>query len=46
MQKLTNKELIMVEGGFAICGLLGIVGGLAFLVGIIDGFVRPLKCNK
>lgn len=25
-------------------GLL-IVGGIVFLIGVIDGFFRPLKCN-
>ena len=25
--------------------LLGIVAGITVLIGVIDGFVRPLKCN-
>lgn len=46
MKKLTNKELLSVEGGFGLWGIIGIVGGITFLIGVIDGFVRPLKCNK
>ncbi|MDD3048434.1 MAG: hypothetical protein PHQ89_00385 [Bacilli bacterium] len=46
MEKLTKKELLAVEGGFAVWGLLGIFGGISFIIGIIDGYIRPKKCNK
>lgn len=32
-------------GGISIWGGIGIVSGIIFLIGVIDGFVRPLKCN-
>lgn len=43
---LTNKELNLVDGG-AIKWTVGLVIGsfLTLLIGIIDGYIRPLKCN-
>ena len=34
--------------GFSVIsiGVWGLIGaGVVFLIGVIDGFVRPLKCN-
>lgn len=42
--ELSKKELNNISGG----GITGyfIFGGIfAFLIGFIDGFTRPLKCN-
>ena len=47
MNEITKEELQNINGG-AIGFATGmfIVGGIIFLIGVIDGFVRPLKCNK
>ena len=44
MHKLTNDELKQINGGGVGLGLL-IAAGVIFLVGVIDGYVRPLGCN-
>ncbi len=43
---LTNKEMNLVTGG-AFKLTFGIVLGsiITLLVGIVDGYLRPLKCN-
>ena len=44
MDKISNNELKQINGGGFGLGLL--IGGLAtFLIGVIDGYVRPLKCR-
>lgn len=46
MIKLTNEELKNINGGGINIGLIaGIAAGITFIVGIIDGIIRPLKCN-
>lgn len=46
MNKLDKKELLEIEGGaFNPAIALGISAGIVFLIGVIDGFVRPMKCN-
>ena len=42
---LDKKELMKVHGGGFGLGLL-ISAGVVFLIGVVDGYVRPLKCNK
>lgn len=44
MKELTKKELLEVNGGGLGFGLL-IGAGIVFLIGVIDGIVRPLKCR-
>ena len=44
MKELNEKELRKINGGGFGLGLL-IGAGITLLAGIIDGFVRPLKCN-
>ena len=45
MQKLKNEELLDVTGGGYGLGLL--IGGLVVVIsGIVDGYLRPLKCHK
>lgn len=42
---LSNEYLMNVSGGGV--GKWIIIGGVVtFLVGVVDGFLRPLKCNK
>ena len=44
MDKISNNEVKQINGGGFGLGLL--IGGLAtFLIGVIDGYVRPLKCR-
>ena len=46
MKNLNDKELMVVDGGgFHIGVVAGIVAGISFLVGLVDGIVRPLKCR-
>ncbi|MDD2489873.1 MAG: class IIb bacteriocin, lactobin A/cerein 7B family [Bacilli bacterium] len=45
MQELTKKELQAVNGGISVWGVIGLISGITFFIGLIDGFVRPLKCN-
>lgn len=46
MKNLTNEELKNVNGGGINIGVIaGIAAGITFLIGIIDGIIRPLKCN-
>lgn len=44
--KLNDEELQLVRGGawYHIAG--AIAGALTFCIGIIDGFFRPLACNR
>ncbi len=47
MCNLTNKELKEIKGGaINAVGILGIAALVTFAIGVIDGFVRPLKCNN
>lgn len=45
--ELSEYELSNVIGGKAGIGLYAALGGLiTLIVGIIDGYLRPNKCNK
>lgn len=45
--RLTDLELKQVNGGAFKFGLVTIIGaGISFLIGLIDGYMRPLSCNK
>lgn len=46
---LENKELVNIVGGASSKKIgIGIIFAAlgSFIVGIIDGFLRPLACNK
>ncbi|MBQ7136803.1 MAG: hypothetical protein IJO43_02350 [Bacilli bacterium] len=46
MLEINSNELKNIKGGgITIWGGIGIASGILFLIGVIDGFVRPLKCN-
>ena len=46
MKNLNDKELMTVEGGaIKIGAIVGIAAGITFVIGLIDGLFRPLKCN-
>lgn len=46
MEKLKNNDLKKINGG-GVSATVGILigAGIVFLIGLIDGYVRPLKCN-
>ena len=44
--KLSNNELKNIRGGASIWAVLGIISGLIFGVGTLDGYVRPRACNR
>lgn len=46
MTKLTVNEAKMIKGG-AVSGwvIAGIVAGITFFVGVLDGITRPFKCR-
>ena len=46
MYNLNNNELMAISGGIGMWGIVAIIGGIVFIIGLIDGFVRPLKCHK
>ena len=46
MRYLGDKELMMIDGGGVNAAVVaGIGAGIAFLIGVFDGIVRPLKCR-
>ena len=46
MKNLSDLELMNIEGGAIRAGIvIGIAAGVTFLIGLIDGIIRPLKCN-
>lgn len=45
-RSLTNNELIRISGGAVKFGVIAaIVGTISFLIGVVDGFIRPFKCR-
>lgn len=46
MEKLEKQNLEKIYGGGFSFGFAAIIGaGITFLIGVIDGYVRPLACN-
>ena len=45
MRELSVNELNEVSCGGGISFGLAIFAGITFIIGVIDGYVRPLKCN-
>ena len=48
MNQLSKNELNNIEGGllknFTVWGVIG--AGVTFIIGIINGYIRPLPCNS
>ena len=44
MKELNKNELKQVVGG-GTGTILIIIAGVVFLIGVIDGYMRPLPCN-
>ncbi len=45
MTKLKEEELERVQGGIGLWGIAGIVAAAIFIIGVLDGIARPVKCN-
>ncbi|MDO4963268.1 MAG: class IIb bacteriocin, lactobin A/cerein 7B family [bacterium] len=46
MENLTDKQMMDIQGGGVNLGVIvGIAAGVTFIIGVIDGLIRPLKCN-
>ena len=45
MRELSNQEMFNINGGNGVAIGFFIAAGITFLIGVIDGYVRPLKCN-
>lgn len=45
MKELDNNKLHEVQGGSKLVAGLLIAAGVTFIIGVIDGYVRPLRCN-
>lgn len=46
MVELKKEELLDINGGGITFGTgILIIGGIIFIIGVIDGYVRPLSCN-
>lgn len=42
-----KEELLQIKGGAINWTIVtAISSGIVFIIGIIDGYLRPLKCNK
>ena len=46
MQTLSKEELLHINGGIGLAGAIAIIAAVVFIIGVIDGFVRPLPCRK
>ena len=43
---IEENELTLIKGGAAKWALVGAIGtAITFIVGLIDGYLRPLKCR-
>ena len=46
MKEICDKELLNVNGGGVNIGIIfAIAAGATFIISVIDGIVRPLKCR-
>ncbi len=45
MQKISMNDAKKIEGGLGFWGGVGIGAIIIFLAGVIDGYVRPTKCD-
>ncbi len=45
--ELSKNELIDIYGGGIKYGIyIGLGALITFIIGVVDGYLRPLKCNK
>ena len=49
MKKIDKEEMMSVNGGilwsWTIGKIVTAVLGTTFITGVLDGFIRPLRCN-
>ena len=45
MKQITKKELKEIRGGWSITGAFGLGAFVTFIIGVIDGYLRPLNCR-
>lgn len=45
LKTLKKDELVKVKGGISAAALTLIGLGIVFLIGLIEGLVRPLRCR-
>ena len=51
MKELTKNELMNIEGGSLGAFGLGVgitaavIAGIVFIIGVIDGYIRPMPCR-
>lgn len=46
MKEISKEELQSINGGFSLLAAVGVVAAGVFLVGVVDGYVRPKKCDE
>lgn len=46
MKELDMEKLHTIKGGGVSAGVALLIGaGVVFLIGVVDGYFRPLKCH-
>ena len=45
MLELTREELLQINGGFKWKIGMVLAAGISFIIGVIDGYLRPLPCK-
>ena len=47
MERINKEELKNIDGGgLSLLGIAGIVAAAVFIIGVVDGYVRPKKCDE
>lgn len=47
MKEMNQNELKQINGGGINFGIWAAIGaGITFLIGLVDGYIRPMACNK
>lgn len=46
MRTLTDKEMMQMQGGLKMNLVVAVASVVTFLIGLVDGYMRPLKCNN
>ena len=46
METINNIELMNIKaGGLSWAAISGILSGVVFIIGVVDGYLRPYKCR-
>lgn len=46
MELIEQNELLKISGGgFSFGAIAAIASGIAFIISVIDGYIRPLNCR-